>query len=332
MKISGYTTARNVIEMDYPFEEAIRSVLAFADEVIVLDSTEPEHSDGTSEYLNEMSKEDPRIRHIRHNFDWSAPNHGIFDGQAKALARSHCTGDYLWQFDVDEIVHEVHTEMVRPFIRKLDWKKFDLVALPVIDFWGHDKMRIDVSLCKWRLSVNKPEITHGIPIALRTYENALLYARNGTDGCDYVDRHTGQVIPCAMYMPAPVEQLRLAAVRDARAVPAIESWVNKSLTDRPAVFHYSWFNINRKIQNYKQFWDMSWKSLYNEDTDERANPMFPGKRWSEITDEMITEYAKDLEEKTCGHVFHRPWDGSTANGIKISLSHPAIVQKWINKQ
>lgn len=332
MKISAYTTVRNVIEMDYPFEEAIRSVLAFADEVVVLDSTGQKHSDGTSERLNVMSKEEPRIKHIRHDFDWTAPNHGIFDGQAKALARSYCTGDYLWQFDVDEIVHEIHAEMVRPFIRKLDWKGFDLVALPVIDLWGRDKIRIDVSLWKLRLSLNKPEITHGIPLALRKYENGLLYARQGTDGCDYIGKYTGAGFPFASYAPVQVEQLRLAAVQDASAIPEIESFVNKSLAKIPAVFHYSWFNIKRKIQNYKQFWDTSWKSLYNEDRDERANPMFPGKLWSEVSDEMITAYAETLEEKTCGHVFHRPWDGSSANGIKIGLSHPAIAQKWIDKQ
>ena len=50
-----------------------------------------------------------------------------------------------------------------------------------------------------------------------------------------------------------------------------------------------------------------------------------------FADEMIAAYAKELEEKTCGHVFHRPWDGSSANGIKINLSHPAIAQKWIDK-
>ena len=130
-----------------------------------------------------------------------------------------------------------------------------------------------------RLSLNKPEITHGIPLALRKYENGLLYARQGTDGYDYIGKYTGAGFPFASYAPVQVEQLRLAAVQDAS-----------------------------------------------------ANPMFPGKLWSEVSDEMITAYAETLEEKTCGHVFHRPWDGSSANGSKIGLSHPAIAQKWIDKQ
>ena len=47
----------------------------------------------------------------------------------------------------------------------------DLVCLPVIEFWGDKgKVRIDVNPWKWRLSRNRPHITHGIPKDLRRFD------------------------------------------------------------------------------------------------------------------------------------------------------------------
>ena len=50
-------------------------------------------------------------------------------------------------------------------------KNMDLIALPVTEFWGSkDKVRIDVNPWKWRLSRNRPHITHGIPASLRKFD------------------------------------------------------------------------------------------------------------------------------------------------------------------
>ena len=88
IKISGYTTCRNCIEMDYPFEEAIRSMLAFCDEVVVVDSSDGK--DGSMERLEAMMNEDEKLFVYHVDVPWDAPNHGIYDGQTKALARSKC--------------------------------------------------------------------------------------------------------------------------------------------------------------------------------------------------------------------------------------------------
>lgn len=331
MKISAYGTARAALQMDFPLKECIESCLEFADEFVVVDSTEND-SDGTTSMLKEMAAKDSRVKHIQKQFDWSAPNHGVFDGQSKAFARTQCTGTHLWQIDADEIVHEKHAAMIRPLIEKINWKETKLLALPVVDFWGKQKMRVDVNPWKWRLSVNDPDITHGIPVFLRKMKEGLLYANPGTDGCDYISKRTGQVIPCTNYFTAKVDNLRRLAVTDVAYIPQYEKWINASLEQLPGVFHYSWFDIKRKVYNFKHFWAGSWQSLYGEPVEERNNPMFPGKLWSEVTDEMIAEYAKDLEENTSGHVFHRPYDGSVTNGIKISMNHPKFMNNWIAKQ
>lgn len=330
--ISAYTTVRNAVEMEYPFEQSIQSTLEFADEVVVLDST-ADNADGTTERLKALAIADSRIKVHNVSFPWDAPNHGIYDGQAKATARKLCSGEFLWQFDIDEVVHEDHAKLIAPLIQKIDWKQVSLLALPVIDFWGRNgKVRLDVNMWKWRLSKNSPEITHGIPVQLRKYENGLLYARHGTDGCDYIHSVTGNVIPCSLYTTQDIENTKRMAVRDSTKVPFIQGYINASLKNLPGVFHYSWFNIERKIRNFRSFWNLSWKSLYNEDRDERTNPFFPGLLWSEVTDEMIRDKAVELETKTGGHVFHAPWDGSVNNHMTIAMNHPKIIQGWVEQQ
>jgi hypothetical protein len=187
ISISAYTTTRNAVEMDYPFEESIRSMLQFADEVVVLDSGSGfGRSNPTGKRLLELAEQDSRISVVLTSiFDWSAPNHGIFDGQTKALARSYCKGDFLWQFDTDEIVHELDAPKVRPLIEKLNYlQQCPIMALPVVEYWGSQgKVRADINPWKARLSRNLPDITHGIPVHLRRTFNGLDYASPGTDTC-----------------------------------------------------------------------------------------------------------------------------------------------------
>ena len=63
----------------------------------------------------------------------------------------------------------------------------------------------------------------------------------------------------------------------------------------PGVYHYSWYDLSRKIKTYKNYWSQHWQSMYNivqEDTIE--NNMFFDKPWSEVTDSEIDNLAKKL--------------------------------------
>ena len=165
----------------------------------------------------------------------------------------------------------------------------DLVALPVTEFWGSkNKIRIDVNPWKWRLSKNLPHITHGIPDKLRKFdEDGDLYAAPGTDGCDYVRNNDYSTIKFSTFYTNEVEGVRRACMvspsvaaeqgenflRD--AVKNYENWMNVMVDSLPTVHHYSWFNIERKIKTYKNYWSSHWQSLYDikqEDTSE--NNMF----------------------------------------------------------
>ena len=182
--ISAYTTTRNCDVMGYPYIQSIKSMKAFAQEVVVLDT-----SDGTDNTLMNLLIQLNNIPGIKivheEGWDWTVPNHGVMDGQAKARARSLCDGDFLWQFDVDEIVHEDHAKLIPVLCKPELFKDAPLLALPVVEFWGSSGVvRLDVNLWKWRLSVNDPRIVHGIPKSHRNYDakSGLMYAHPGTDG------------------------------------------------------------------------------------------------------------------------------------------------------
>ena len=182
--ISGYLTTRNCVELNYPFDATIKSLLTFCDEVVVGDSSDK--NDGTQEILQKMAEEDSRIKVFHKDINWNAPNYGIYDGQMKAFARSKCTKEILVQMDADEVFDDSAKDKFPSFLEKVDWLdgEFQLAALPVVEYWGSpDKARLDVNPWKWRVSKNVKNITHGIPGQLRHYKDGLLYARQGSDGC-----------------------------------------------------------------------------------------------------------------------------------------------------
>lgn len=331
-KIGAYTTTRNTESMAYPFVESISSVLSFVDELVVVDTSDG--SDSTKKILEDLTnknKKKLRVIDATNLFDWKAKNHGIFDGQTKALARNHCKSTFLFQFDVDEIVHEEDSHKVREFIIENDYlQNFPIVAFPVIEYWGSKgKVRMDINPWKERLSRNLPDITHGIPMTLRRRINGLDYGSPGTDSCNMISKTTGNPLAITTFMDQSIMQLQTNALKNPKALSEYETWFNQAVKKLPGVHHYSWFSIERKIRQYKVFWTDFWNSMYGIETNERENPMFPGKLWSEVSDEEIKSYAQTLENSTGGHIFHKPWDGAYVPSIHVDREHPEIMKSWL---
>jgi hypothetical protein len=198
--LSGYTTTRNCISQNYPYEATIRSMLGFCDEVIVVDGGS---SDGTWERLQELAKNDDKLKVYQEEIDWEQKRFALYDGILKAKARDKCTMDYCWQMDSDEVAHENDYEKIKNITRTFP-ANVDLLALPVIEYWGGpEKVRMDINPWKWRLSRNRKYITHGVPSDLRVQEeNGGYYAKQGTDGCDYIVRDSGERVAFAnFFMP-----------------------------------------------------------------------------------------------------------------------------------
>ncbi len=328
--ISGYTTTLNCIRQNYPFRACIESLLGFCDQVVIVDGGS---DDGTIDELNKIASQDERvIVHVQER-DWSSKRFAVFDGLQKALARALCTGEFCWQQDSDEVVHENDYGKVKDLVRQLP-KSMDLIALPVLEFWGRKgKIRMDVNPWKWRLSRNRPHITHGIPANLRVFdEEGMLYSKPGSDGCDYVRSDNYEIIPFVNFYTPEVHELReLAVGGDTRAIDNYKSWIQQTANSLPCVIHYSWYDIERKIRTYKNYWSTHWQSLYDisqEDTIE--NNMFFDKKWSDVTEEDISSLAARLEDEMGGWIFHSKVDFSKPTpSIEVTDTiHPSSISKW----
>jgi glycosyltransferase involved in cell wall biosynthesis len=302
--IGAYTTTKNCVSQGYPFRECIQSMLGFAEEVVVVDGGS---TDGTWEELEEWSKKEEYLQVYQVKRDWTTPRHAVFDGAQKAEARSRCKAEFLWQMDCDEVVHENDYEKIITLCKNFPHYA-DLVSLPVIEYWGGpEKIRLDINPWKWRLSRNRPHITHGIPAELRKHDDdGNLHALPGTDGCDYVDIESGERIPHASFYSQEVDDIKMHALQgDIDAHKSYQQWFDNVVDQLPSVHHYSWFDLERKIKTYKNYWSQHWQSLYNiaqEDTAE--NNMFFDKPWCEVSEEDITVLAGKLKEKMGGWVFH----------------------------
>jgi glycosyltransferase involved in cell wall biosynthesis len=329
--ISGYTTVHNCISQKYPFVSSISSMLAFCDEVIVVDGGS---SDGTWEKLQQLSESHENLVLHQEKRDWKHPRHAVLDGAQKALARSICASDFCWQQDSDEIVHEDDYKKIKLLVKNFP-KQPDLIALPVIEYWGGpDKVRMDINPWKWRLSRNKPNITHGIPKDLRKFDkDGNLYSLPGTDGCDYIMSANFERVPFANFYTKDVEELRSVGLTDPGARESYQTWFKKSIDAFPSVHHYSWYDISRKIKTYKNYWSQHWQSLYNiPQSDTPDNNMFFNKAWSEVTESEIEDLAIKLSDKMGGWIFHQKIDfNSPTPHLELDQSHPDIIKEWIQK-
>jgi glycosyltransferase involved in cell wall biosynthesis len=303
--LSGYTTTKDVINSEYPWKQSIISMLGFCDEVIVADGGS---TDGTWEELLKWANQEEKLHVYQHVKNYDDKRFAIFDGELKANARSHCTKDWCWQQDSDEIVHEDDYIKIKRLSKQLA-KPIHLLALPVVEYWGgNDKVRCDVNPWKWRLSRNYDYITHGVPKHLRMIDKeGKLYAKEGTDGCDYIQKDNFDYVPCTHFYTQPAHEARILALNgDEKALAAYENWFEKVINELPGVYHYSWFDLERKIRTYKNYWSRHWQSLYDvKQLDTIENNMFFDKKWSDVTPEDIKILAKKLKENMGGWVFHQ---------------------------
>ena len=106
--ISGFTFIRNGVELGFPFEASIRSLLPLVDEFVVVVG----HSnDDTLARIHAIGS--PKIRVIETIWNERMADRGFVYAQQKMIAQFACTGDWAFYLEGDEIVHEAELASIR---------------------------------------------------------------------------------------------------------------------------------------------------------------------------------------------------------------------------
>lgn len=113
MKVSGFTLCRNVVKYDYPVVESIRSILPVVDEFIV---NVGRCDDGTLELIRSIGA--PKIRIVESVWDETLRKDGLIYAQQTNIALSHCTGDWAFYIQADEVVHEDDLPIIQEAMRR----------------------------------------------------------------------------------------------------------------------------------------------------------------------------------------------------------------------
>lgn len=306
-KIAGYIHILNPKTHGYPYVQSIQSMLAFCEEVIVVDGGSTDGS--VEDLIVALDVAAHRVKIMTREWDFEEPG---MDGMQKAFGRAMVSPDveFLWQQDADEVVHENDYAKVYDICKRFP-SDVDVVHLPVVELWGDQKhVRTDRHSWKWRLSRNNLRVTHGINSKARIMDPATgrFYAKPGmSDGCEMIDIVTGDHLPHRGFYNGEFEQLR-------REDPAeYGKKMNEIFAKLPSVWHYSWADLGRKVKNFRDFWDKQWQVLYQSP----PQPRFP----DVVTDEDVAKKAEELRLRGGEH--------TEAPTFIIDLDPPANMKGWI---
>jgi len=101
------------VKYDYPVVESIRSILPVVDEFIVNVGW---CDDGTIELIRSIG--DTKIRIVESVWDETLRKDGLIYAQQTNIALSHCTGDWAFYIQADEVVHEEDLPIIQEAMRR----------------------------------------------------------------------------------------------------------------------------------------------------------------------------------------------------------------------
>jgi hypothetical protein len=102
-KISGFTIARNVVELGYPIRQCVEALANVTDEVILC--YDPTIDDGTFEVCQKL-REDFDVKLVVSAWNMENRNAGTEIGRQTDIAMSECYFDWQLHCQLDEAFHE----------------------------------------------------------------------------------------------------------------------------------------------------------------------------------------------------------------------------------
>jgi hypothetical protein len=159
MKISGFTMGKNVDKLYYPIKPAIMSILPIVDEFIVA-LGKGDEDDKTRDQIESINSN--KIKIIDTVWDLDKYPNGTENAHQTDIAKSYCSGDWLFYLQADEVIHEKFLPAIKKRCEELlDDKAVEGLLFRYKHFWG-DYNHFHTSH-KWykheiRIIRNDPEI------------------------------------------------------------------------------------------------------------------------------------------------------------------------------
>lgn len=134
MKISGFSMVKNADKLYYPIKESIESILPIVDEfILALGDNDPD--DKTAELV--ASIDSPKLKVVNTIWDIKKYPNGMENAHQTDIAKSHCSGDWLFYVQADEVVHEKdHQAIVDRCQELLDDQEVEGLLFSYNHFWG----------------------------------------------------------------------------------------------------------------------------------------------------------------------------------------------------
>ncbi len=161
---------KNALKLYYPMRQSVESILPLVDEFVVVlgDSDE---DDITRSEIEAIGSE--KIRIVDTVWDIEKYPRGMEHAHQTDLAMEHCTGDWLFYLQSDEVVHEKDLESIRKRCEQLlPDQEVEGLLFRYLHFWG-DYEHIQDGHCWCRKEIrivrNHPEI--------HSWESALSFRK-----------------------------------------------------------------------------------------------------------------------------------------------------------
>lgn len=132
--ISGFSMAKNADKLGYPVKEAVLSILPLVDEFIFA-LGDCDSDDKTRELLESIDSD--KLTIIDTVWDLEKYPRGMEHAHQSDIAKEHCSGDWLFYVQADEIVHEDDLPLIRKRCGELlDDREVEDLLFRYKHFWG----------------------------------------------------------------------------------------------------------------------------------------------------------------------------------------------------
>ena len=134
MKISGFSMGKNVSKLYYPIKESVESILPIVDEFVYA-LGDCDEDDTTRELLQSIDSN--KIKIIDTVWDLEKFPRGMEHAHQTDIAKAHCSGDWLFYLQADEVIHEKYLPVIEFRCKELlQDVEVEGLLFDYLHFWG----------------------------------------------------------------------------------------------------------------------------------------------------------------------------------------------------